>query len=82
MEQNDRAERYIRLSGNEHLHGGYVVSIIGQDSYFKPGSEETKWDAPEALDHQQVLKVMKEEIDQPMVSCQVLLLSIRLWQQR
>ena len=28
------------------------MSVIGQDSYFKPGSAETKWDDPEAIDHQ------------------------------
>ena len=50
--------------------GGYVVSIIGQDSYFKTGSEGTKWDAPEALDHQKVLEVLEEEIHQPMVAWQ------------
>lgn len=29
--------------------GGYVISVIGQDSYFKGGKEDTVWDAPEAV---------------------------------
>ncbi|CAK9104197.1 Ultraviolet-B receptor UVR8 [Durusdinium trenchii] len=64
MSRSDRAERFIRMRAGPGA--GYCVSVIGQDSFFKPGSADTKWDDPQAIDHQKVLEALEGEIDGPV----------------
>ncbi|CAJ1365794.1 unnamed protein product, partial [Effrenium voratum] len=61
----DRVDRFMRGQGEK---GGYVISVIGQDSYFKGGKEDTVWDAPEAIDHDWVLKALHEELEEPLAN--------------
>ena len=81
----DRASRFRAPTGCSR------VSIVCQDSFFK-GGEQSSWDIPEALDHDLILKHLKNECENADLDCVIFegfkafhdprvveLLHVRIW---